>query len=93
MTPCVARLAMCVVVAGLAATAASLSASDPTPLAPGSSSGRPIDFIENRGQWGKDTLFVARGPSVSARFERGGCDRSPGYNNSPALFVSVPTVG
>jgi hypothetical protein len=70
---------MCVVVAGLAATAASLSASDPTPLAPGlpraqsrgPSSGLPIDFIENRGQWDRDTLFVARGPSVSARFERG----------------------
>jgi hypothetical protein len=30
----------------------------------------PIDFIENKGQWDKDTLFVARGPSVSARFER-----------------------
>ena len=61
---------MCVAVAGLTATAATFSASDPAPLAAAPLPGLPIDFIENRGQWDTDTLFVARGPAVSARFER-----------------------
>ncbi len=65
---CVARLLICFVVAGLTAAAASLSTGEP-PTAAGSPV-LPIDFIENKGQWEHGTRFVARGNSVSARFER-----------------------
>ena len=64
----VARLLICFVVAGLTAAAASLSTGEP-PSAAGSPV-LPIDFIENKGQWEHGTRFVARGSSVSARFER-----------------------
>ena len=65
---CVARLLICFVVAGLTAAAASLSIGEPP--APTASPVLPIDFIENKGQWEHGTEFVARGSSVSARFER-----------------------
>ncbi len=63
-----ARLLICFIVAGLTAAAASLSTGEPPPAA--RSPVLPIDFIENKGQWEHGTRFVARGGSVSARFER-----------------------
>ena len=66
---CVARLAIPVALAGVTATAASLYPINAEPAST-PASGLPIDFIENKGQWEESTVFVARGPSVAARFER-----------------------
>ncbi len=66
----VPRLVIGAVMAGLTATTtASLSTVD-RELSPPAAAVLPIDFIENQGQWDEGTRFVARGPSVAARFGR-----------------------